>query len=80
MVVGGIADMLMKLGEGTEAILALPGAENCFEPTAQYGIDGVTEKVTLNELVFHTLFVLTLFVFSSSYTCLDARKRKKSRL
>ena len=46
MVVGGIADMLMKLGEGTEAILALPGAENCFEPTAQYGIDGVTEKVT----------------------------------
>ena len=45
MVVGGIADMLMKLGEGREAILALPGAENCFEPTAQYGIDGVTEKV-----------------------------------
>merc|ERR1712029_1028097 len=47
MVVGGIADMLAKIAEGRETILCLPGAENCFEPTAQYGIDGVTEKLHL---------------------------------
>ena len=45
MAVGGLTDLLMKIAEGKDAILALPGSENCFDPTAQYGIDGVTEKV-----------------------------------
>ena len=47
MVVGGISELLHKVGEGKESILALPGPESCFEATGQYGIDGVTEKVRL---------------------------------
>ena len=46
MMVGGISELLFKVAEGKEAVLCLPGPENCFEPTAQYGIDGVTEKVS----------------------------------
>ena len=45
MVVGGIAEILHKVADGKESVLALPGPDNCFEATGQYGIDGVTEKV-----------------------------------
>ena len=49
MVVGGISEVLIKVAEGKEATLALPGPETCFEATGQYGIDGVTEKVLINK-------------------------------
>ena len=45
MVVGGISEVLVKVADGKECILALPGPDICFEATGQYGIDGVTEKV-----------------------------------
>ena len=45
MIVGGISELLTKIADGKEAILALPGPDTCFEATGQYGIDGVTEKV-----------------------------------
>ena len=52
MVIGGITELLIKVAEGKEAVLCLPGPENCFEPTAQYGIDGVTEKVRMENYSF----------------------------
>ena len=48
MVIGGIAELLITVAGGKESVLALPGPENCFDATAQYGIDGVTEKVRNN--------------------------------
>ena len=45
MLVGGLAELLMKVADGNEAVFCVPGTENCFEPTAHYGIDGITEKV-----------------------------------
>ena len=45
MLVGGLAELLMKVADGDEAVFCMPGTENCFEPTAHYGIDGITEKV-----------------------------------
>ena len=44
MLVGGLAELLMKVADGKEAVFCVPGPENCFEPTAHYGIDGITEK------------------------------------
>jgi hypothetical protein len=51
-VVGGIAEALFRAAEGNEAYFCLPGSENCFEPTAHYGIDGVTEKVHFHYCLF----------------------------
>ena len=45
MLIGGLTELLLKVADGKEAVFALPGSENCFEPTAHYGIDGITEKV-----------------------------------
>ena len=45
MLVGGLAELLMKVADGDEAVFCMPGTENCFEPTAHYGIDGITERV-----------------------------------
>ena len=45
MLVGGLTEILFRVSENTEAIVCLPGTDNCFEPSAHYGIDGVTEKV-----------------------------------
>ena len=42
---GGLADILFRVSDGKEAVFCLPGSDNCFEPSAHYGIDGVTEKV-----------------------------------
>ena len=50
MLVGGLAELLMKVADGDEAVLCMPGTENCFEPTAHYGIDGITEKVTSEKI------------------------------
>ena len=49
MLVGGLAELLMKVADGNEAVFCVPGTENCFEPTAHYGIDGITEKVRRRE-------------------------------
>jgi hypothetical protein len=43
--VGGLAELFMKVADGKEAVFCIKGSENCFEPTAHYGIDGITEKV-----------------------------------
>ena len=45
MMVGGLAEVIYRVAEGDEAIVCLPGTDNCFEPSAHYAIDGVTEKV-----------------------------------
>ena len=45
MFCGGLAEILFRVAEGNEAVFCLPGSDNCFEPSAHYGIDGVTEKV-----------------------------------
>ena len=45
MLVGGLAELLTKVADGKEPVLCLPGTENCFQPSAHYGIDGITEKV-----------------------------------
>jgi len=47
MFCGGLAEILFRVGDGKEAVFCLPGTENCFEPSAHYGIDGVTEKLRL---------------------------------
>ncbi len=47
MLVGAFAELLIKVAEGDAAVFCLPGSENCFEPTAHYAIDGLTEKLRL---------------------------------
>lgn len=47
MFCGGLAEILFRVADGNEAVFCLPGSENCFEPSAHYGIDGVTEKLRL---------------------------------
>jgi len=45
MIVGGLTDVLLRIAENREVVFCFPGSENCFEPNAEYAIDGVTEKV-----------------------------------
>ena len=47
MFCGGLAEILFRVADGNEAVFCLPGSDNCFEPSAHYGIDGVTEKVEI---------------------------------
>ena len=54
MIVGGLAEILFRVADGDEVIFCLPGPDNCFEASASYGIDGVTEKV---------LFFIPFFFF-----------------
>ena len=49
MIVGGLSEILIRVSEGEEMIFCLPGPDNCFEASASYGIDGVTEKVHLKK-------------------------------
>ena len=49
MLVGGLAELLTKVADGKEMFLCLPGTENCFQPSAHYAIDGITEKVILEQ-------------------------------
>ena len=42
-----IADLLWKVGDKRQAILAIPGPSPVFEPSVRFGIDGVTEKLHL---------------------------------
>lgn len=48
MMVASFAEILLRLADGAPAVFCLPGPDNCFEPTAHYGIDGITEKVIEN--------------------------------
>ena len=62
MIVGGLAEILFRVADGEEVIFCLPGPDNCFEASASYGIDGVTEKV--NSFLYHFfLFRCTIFLF-----------------
>lgn len=45
MLVGGLVELLTKIADGKETVFCLPGPDNCFQPTAHFGIDGITEKV-----------------------------------
>jgi len=49
MMVAGFSEILIRVADGNPAVLCLPGPDNCFEPTAHYGIDGITEKVLKKE-------------------------------
>ena len=62
MLSGGLAEIFCRVAEGGEAIFCLPGPDNCFEPAAHYGIDGVTEKVSfLKDDISNTLLTVLLF-------------------
>jgi hypothetical protein len=45
MIIAGIAEILLRLSDGRAATFCLPGSDNCFEPNANFAIDGITEKV-----------------------------------
>jgi hypothetical protein len=45
MIIGGLADILLRAGEGKEAVVCMLGPEDCFETNSNYGIDGFTERV-----------------------------------
>lgn len=70
MVAGGLSDLLFRVAEGKEAVFCLPGHDSCFEPAAQYGIDGVTEKVrsvSLNHKL-HSGMLATLYS-TKNFSC-----------
>ena len=58
MVIGGISEVLHKVAEGKDSVLALPGPDTCFEATGQYGIDGVTEKVNFRKSIAIELYFI----------------------
>ena len=68
MFCGGLAEILFRVADGNEAVFCLPGSDNCFEPSAHYGIDGVTEKVEIwksnincvTDYYAHLLFLIFL--------------------
>jgi hypothetical protein len=45
MVLGAFCEILLKASEGDRVIFCVPGPDTCFEASAYYGIDGITEKV-----------------------------------
>ena len=60
---GGLAEILCRVAEGGEAIFCLPGPDNCFEPAAHYGIDGVTEKVNKYSNITYLTILFTFYSF-----------------
>jgi hypothetical protein len=48
MIIASLAEILIRLSDGRPAVFCLPGSDNSFEPTANFAIDGVTEKVFFN--------------------------------
>ena len=70
MVIGGISEVLHKVAEGKDSVLALPGPDTCFEATGQYGIDGVTEKVNFRKSIaieLHFIFYKDYKMFHNHY-------------
>ena len=61
MIIASLSEILLRLAEGNPATFCLPGSDNCFEPTANFAIDGATEKVTdPGQIKFETIkFELT---------------------
>ena len=59
MIIASLSEILLRLAEGNPATFCLPGSDNCFEPTANFAIDGATEKVTsrsdLGQIKFETI-------------------------
>ncbi len=56
MLSGALSELLARVAEGGESVFVLPGRENCFEPSAQFAIDGFTEKVKEGLFFFFFLF------------------------
>ena len=48
MFVNGVLGMFKKLADGREYVLVLPHTENTFAPTKNYGIDGLTERLSVD--------------------------------
>jgi len=69
---GGIAELLVKVADGEDAIFCLPSSENSFEPTAHFAIDEVTEKVMMP---ICSNFCITSHIFYS-FTCFATKRRK----
>ena len=66
MIVGGLSEILIRVSEGDEVIFCLPGPDNCFEASASYGIDGVTEKVLLKNYYHQNISNILRSVISLS--------------
>lgn len=49
MIIASLTEILLRLSEGNPATFCLPGSDNCFEPTANFAIDGTTEKVMFSD-------------------------------
>ena len=64
MLSGGLAEILCRVAEGGEAVFCIPGPNNCFEPAAHYGIDGVTEKV-IYFYIKYRIHIKTQIIFHS---------------
>ena len=45
MILASLVEILFRLAEGRPIVFCIPGTNNCFEPTANFAIDGTTEKV-----------------------------------
>ena len=63
MLSGGLAEILCRVAEGGEAVFCIPGPNNCFEPAAHYGIDGVTEKVIYFYIKYDIFLQIEIFHF-----------------
>ena len=63
MLSGGLAEILCRVAEGGEAVFCIPGPNNCFEPAAHYGIDGVTEKVIYFYIKYEIFLEIEIFHF-----------------
>ncbi len=60
MVLGAFCEILLKASEGDRVIFCVPGPDTCFEASAYYGIDGVTEKVHSRTIYESTLYTFTI--------------------
>ncbi|XP_071744007.1 inactive ubiquitin carboxyl-terminal hydrolase MINDY-4B isoform X2 [Lepeophtheirus salmonis] len=45
ILIGGLTSLFSKVSDGHGGILCFPSSDNCFEPTSNYTMDGVTEKL-----------------------------------
>ncbi|CAB4063628.1 MINDY3_4 [Lepeophtheirus salmonis] len=45
ILIGGLTSLFSKVSEGHGGILCFPSSDNCFEPTSNYTMDGITEKL-----------------------------------
>ncbi len=46
MIISCLSEILLKAADGEKTIFAIPGPDVCFESNPNYGVDGITEKVS----------------------------------